>query len=321
MVRRLLVTAAAMVPLFSFWSCGSSSVSSVTRPSTAALCQPEVSTSTASFGAAGGNGTAQVDVSRECAWTASTAASWIAITSAASGQGDGSLSYRVAQNPEPIARRGTLTISGVPLELSQEAAPCSFVVTPNAGTVAAGGGNIAIEVKTAAVCAWTASSDAPWATPSPSSGKGGLTVQIAVAANAGPERSAKLIVAGTQVGVSQSGPPSQPAPPAPTPSPAPTPPPPPSPTPTPSPPVPTPAPPTPGPPPASKPISLSGTIESSSGTCPDVVYVIAHRTVRTSAGTDFQKGSCSSTKPGKDVQVEGVELADGTIRADVVIRQ
>ena len=39
------------------------------------------------------------------------------------------------------------------------------------------------------------------------------------------------------------------------------------------------------------------------------------------AATDFQKGSCSSIKAGRDVQVEGVELVDGTIRADVVIKQ
>ncbi len=33
------------------------------------------------------------------------------------------------------------------------------------------------------------------------------------------------------------------------------------------------------------------------------------------------RGSCSSIKAGRDVQVEGVELVYGTIRADVVIRQ
>ena len=33
---------------------------------------------------------------------------------------------------------------------------------------------------------------------------------------------------------------------------------------------------------------------------------------------DFQKGACSKIKVGKDVEVQGVELSDGTIRADVI---
>jgi hypothetical protein len=54
------------------------------------------------------------------------------------------------------------------------------------------------------------------------------------------------------------------------------------------------------------------------GDCPNVSYVIKDRTVVTSAATDFQKGPCSKIKTGKDVHVEGVELSDRTIRADIV---
>ena len=95
---------------------------------------------------------------------------------------------------------------------------------------------------------------------------------------------------------------------------------PPNPAPPPAPAPPTPAPPTPAPP-APKAITLSGEITSMSGDCPSVTYVIKGRTVVTTSATDFQKGSCSSVKPGKDVQVQGVELTDGTIRADVVVKQ
>jgi hypothetical protein len=83
---------------------------------------------------------------------------------------------------------------------------------------------------------------------------------------------------------------------------------------------PAPAPPTPAPP-APKTVTVSGDITSASGDCPNVTYVVQGRTVVTSDATDFQKGSCSSNRPGRQVEVQGVELANGTIQAAVVIRQ
>jgi hypothetical protein len=62
-------------------------------------------------------------------------------------------------------------------------------------------------------------------------------------------------------------------------------------------------------------------VTSLAGACPNVTYVIQGRTVVTTSATDFQNGSCSSVKAGRDVQVQGVELSDGTIRADVVVKQ
>ena len=218
--------------------CGSSSVSSVTSPSTVQRCQTTVSAPTAAFGANGGTGTATVGAPRECTWTASAQASWISIIPPASGQGDGSLSFRVAENPDPVARQSTIAVSDRSLELSQDAAPCAYAVSPNTDVVGAEGGTLTIDVRTNAACSWTASTDAPWATPSPESGKGALTVRLAVAPNSGPERSARATIASQQLTFSQRSP----APPAPAPAPAPTPPP----TPTPIPP-PTPAPPVPHP--------------------------------------------------------------------------
>ena len=275
-----------------------------------------------------------------------------------SGQGDGSVSFRVDENPDPIPRQGTLVVNDKSVELSEAAAPCAFTVGSNTGVVGAEGGTLTIDVRTNAACSWTASTDAPWATPSPESGKGTQTVRVAVAPNSGSERSARATIANQQLAFSQRGAAPVPPPPAPAPAPAPAPPPVPTPSPTPTPPAPvpptpappapvpptptpptptppapappTPAPPTPTPPapapptptpPTPKAVTLSGTVTSSSGECPTVTYVIKGRTVVTTAATDFQKGSCSSIKAGRDVQVEGVELVDGTIRADVVIKQ
>jgi hypothetical protein len=328
MVRRWPVGALLCGVCLTFVGCGSSSVSSVTSPSVVQRCQTTVSASTAAFGPSGGTGTASVGAPRECSWTASTQASWITLNPPTSGQGDGSVSFRVAENPDPVARNGTVVVSDRSLDLSQDAAPCSFAVSLNTNVIGAEGGTLAIDVRTNAACSWTASTDAPWATPSPESGKGALTVRLAVAPNTGPERSARATIASQQLTFSQRSP-APPAPaPAPAPPPAPTPPPTPPPVPPPTPAPPTPVPPTPvppaptpPPPPAPKTVTLSGKIKSSSGTCPNVTYVLKEGTVVTTPATDFQKGSCASIKPGDDIKVEGVELEGGIIRATVVTKK
>ena len=321
--------------------CGSSSVSSVTSPSVVPRCQTTVSAPTAAFGPNGGTGTATVGAPRECLWTASTQAAWITIMPPASGQGDGNVSFRVGENPDPAPRQGAMVVSDGSVELSQAAAPCAFTVGSNTDVVGAEGGTLAIDVRTNAACSWTASTDAPWATPSPASGKGTQTVRVAVAPNSGPERSARATIANQQLTFSQRGPALCRLPPhqhllqlqrqrlqlqhrrlqrRPTPAP-----------PTPAPPTPapphrhrhrTPAPtPPPPPPPAPKTVTLSGKIKSSSGVCPNVTYVLKEGTVVTTPATDFQKRSCDSIKPGDDIKVEGIELEGGVIRATVVTKK
>src|SRR5690242_17928940 len=114
-----LITVALLAP-----ACGSSSVN-VVGPTTA-KCQVSVSNSMASAPATGGSGTVSVDATRDCTWTASANAAWISITSAASGQGAGAVSYRVAPNQDPSARRGTVAVNDQQVQISQEAAPCRF---------------------------------------------------------------------------------------------------------------------------------------------------------------------------------------------------
>ena len=61
--------------------------------------------SAASFGATGGTGEVKVSVARECAWSASSQAAWVEITAGREGQGDGTVSYRVAPNVDPLTRK------------------------------------------------------------------------------------------------------------------------------------------------------------------------------------------------------------------------
>ena len=229
-----------------------------------------------------------IGVSRECGWTAASQVAWIQITSAASGQGDGSVTFRVAGNPDPVSRHGAMVIADQPTDVSQGAAPCRFDVSGPADAISSAGGQTAIDVRTHDVCAWTASSNAAWVTLNPTSGRG--TAQIAVTAtpNGGPERIVTLTVAQGQVVLRQASAPAAPPAPAPTPTPTPTPPPPPT------------------QPPPQPTVEIKGKIDHLFGVCPEVWFAVDDRIVKTGADTGYnKKNSCRDLHEDDDVVVRG----------------
>jgi hypothetical protein len=294
-----------------------------------------------SFTPSGGAGTISIAVGRECAWSASSQAPWIAITSAAQGQGDGTVTYRVAENEDPVAREGTVAVSDRQVTVPQEAAGCRFQITRNGDPPAPGGGELILSIRTHAVCAWTAASEVPWATVTPGAGRGESTVRVTASPNTGEPRPISVVVAGERIDVVQGSsavPPAPPAPPAPTPPtptppgppaptppaptpPAPPPPPPPAPpapTPDPAPAPPAPPPPTPPPPPQPAPekaIKVSGKVESLAGSCPALTFEVKNYRVYTSSATEFRRGGCRDVSKRSDVVVEGFQQADGRVRA------
>jgi hypothetical protein len=78
----------------------------------AATCTYAISPKSANFGSGGGAGSVRVTTSAGCAWTAASNASWITITSGASGSGNGTVQYSVAANTTGSRRTGTMTIAG-----------------------------------------------------------------------------------------------------------------------------------------------------------------------------------------------------------------
>ena len=83
-------------------ACGGSATTSVSAPSpTAIRCQPTLDASPRSFGPQGGTSAISVSVARECQWSVSSGAVWVAVTSGAQGQGDGTVNVRIDPNPDP----------------------------------------------------------------------------------------------------------------------------------------------------------------------------------------------------------------------------
>lgn len=184
----------------------------------------------------------KVAVERECEWTANPSASWIVVTAGKQGQGEGTITYRVAENADPLTRRGTISVSNQAVQIAQEAAPCRFAVSPSQLSAPAAGADLSIDVRAHTACTWTASLGASWATLAPPSGKGDGAVQVHVVANTAGARTTELTVGGQRVRLSQEARGQTPAPPSP-PPPDPNPPAPPPPGPNPPPPPPPPSPP------------------------------------------------------------------------------
>ena len=283
-------------------ACGSatSTDTSITAPSDT-RCQPAVTASGSSFPPAGGTGSVAIGVSRECGWRATTTSSWIAITPPVEGQGDGSVTFRVAENADPVARQGQLTIGDRPLTIGQAAAACRYEIAPSSsGPLAASGVEVDIAVRTHSACSWTARAEVGWATVNPSQGRGDGAVRVTVQPNAGAARLVAVEVAGQVFTATQSAmaaplPPS-PAPPAPAPAPTP---PPPAPVPT-------------------TPIELDGAPSQVTGSCPTITFQLRGFTVYTTEQTKFQGGRCRDVARADEVEVEGMRMSDGRVRADKV---
>jgi hypothetical protein len=87
-----------------------------------ASCNYRIDPRSASLSADGGTGAVDVETGSLCVWSASTSASWIAITSGTSGIGNGRVEYRVDPNGSTSARTGVIDVAGNQFTIDQEGA-------------------------------------------------------------------------------------------------------------------------------------------------------------------------------------------------------
>jgi hypothetical protein len=70
-----------------------------------------------------------------------------------------------------------------------------------------------------------------------------------------------------------------------------------------------------------RPIELSGRISEVSGSCPAITFELRERAVYTTDDTDFKKVGCQKIDRGTELTVEGMEMSNGTVRADRVTKR
>jgi hypothetical protein len=170
-------------------------------------CSYALSANGQALTSAGGTGSVTMVATNGCAWTASSSASWLTVTSGASATGPGTVAFRASANTSTTARTATLTIAGQTYTVHQSGVSCSYTMSPNNRALTPAGGIGSVSVTAPTGCAWAARSSATWLSiTSGESGSGNGTVAYRAAVNtASSARTATVSVGGQTVTVTQSG--------------------------------------------------------------------------------------------------------------------
>jgi hypothetical protein len=173
-------------------------------------CTYAVSPTSASFGAAGGSTSFTVTTTSGCAWTAAATASWLSVTSGASGTGTGTVTYSVAANPDAASRTASVTAGGVAHTVTQAGlSTCTVTLARDDETFGVAGGTGTFDVAAASSCSWTVIANAPWISitdPAGGFATGSRRVSYSVAANTGDAaRTGTMTVGGQTFVVTQAG--------------------------------------------------------------------------------------------------------------------
>ncbi|MCX5885618.1 MAG: DUF1566 domain-containing protein [Proteobacteria bacterium] len=91
------------------------------------LCTYSISPTSKSFDANGGASSVIVSTPTGCAWTATSNASWISITSGSNGTGNGVVNYSVSANTNTSSRTGTMTVAEQTFTVTQSAGSADTV--------------------------------------------------------------------------------------------------------------------------------------------------------------------------------------------------
>jgi len=156
--------------------------------------------------ATGGTGSVGVTSIAGCAWTAASSNTWLTISAGASGNGDGLVTFSAAANTSTQQRTGTLTIAGQTFTVNQNAAGCSYSISPASQSVPMAGGNVSTTVTTTAGCNWTTVSNVPWITVTAgASGSGSGQARFTIAPSTSTaQRTGSLLIAGRTFMVTQA---------------------------------------------------------------------------------------------------------------------
>ena len=193
---------------------GSLSIGGVTFPITqnagTVTCTYSLQPTSATDSAAAQTGAVALTTQTGCAWTASTATSWLGITSAASGSGSTTVNYSVAANTTGVQRTGFLSIGGQTFTVTQNSTSvtCTYSLSTNSASFSAAASSSTVTVTAPSGCAWTAASSNTWLTiTAGASGSGNGTVSYSVGQNTSVQQFGSLTIAGITFAVEQAAPP------------------------------------------------------------------------------------------------------------------
>lgn len=172
----------------------------------ASTCNLTLNPASTTIGPDGGAGAFDVDVLTGCNWTATSNASWLTITSAASGGTDATITFNVAPNTTPGSRTGVIAVSDKTFTVTQQGANCTLSIEPASNlTVPSNAfqGTIAVT----STCQWTAQPTAGFISVT-AGGSGSGNGQIAYSVGANPSaqsRSGAIRIGNLTFNITQLG--------------------------------------------------------------------------------------------------------------------
>jgi len=165
-------------------------------------CGAQLETTAATVPAAGGSGSFSFVATSACTWLVQSEADWITVTSAATGSGNGQVSYTVRDNSGQ-ARTGRIRVAGQIFTITQESS-CNFSLEEPGKQFSPAGGVGTVRVFSGgSSCQWTAETDQPWIYLQEREGSSWGEVEFVVFDNAGPERIGSIKIAGLTYEVRQ----------------------------------------------------------------------------------------------------------------------
>ncbi len=137
----------------------------VKRSTSPGGCDYSVNPKSSLYSAGGGSPSFTVTTPAECAWTAVSDSSWLAVTSGGSGSGNGTVTLTVSPNTASQAREGHIAVGTTSFTATQygTSGSCPFTLTATPSSFRGSGGTGTLEVTTLTGCAWIASSSS-WIT-------------------------------------------------------------------------------------------------------------------------------------------------------------
>ena len=199
---RSAVAAAIVAALVSGCGGGTTATTELTGP-TQVRCATTLSGPAELLPHAGTQSAITVHTTRDCAWTANADATWLTLQPLA-GQGEGTIATSVAANPDIHERSANVIVNEQQLLLRQEAAPCTFTISPTSARLNARGGTVVVRVRTVSGCAWTIRAEA-WVRAVARNSTGSGTAELSAGRNTGSSRTAEVTIAGLRFILFQSG--------------------------------------------------------------------------------------------------------------------
>jgi hypothetical protein len=164
-----------------------------------------------SIAGSGGSATINIVAAAGCAWSVTNNdPSFLSISSASSGSGNGAVTVSASPSSLVKPRIGTIVVAGQVISIVQQPGIiCTYSLsgTSQSFPIAGGAGSITVTAKDQQ-CTWTDSTAASWIHLGFLGTQGTQTLMFTVDANTGPARSAAITIAGQTLTVNQSGAPS-----------------------------------------------------------------------------------------------------------------